>query len=224
MAITRKSVFLVRDELTKALKVLESFGFNASIDGSIKYTDFNISLKVNVVELVKAEDGNSLISEAIDYLNKCSVFGMEKDWLGKEFVLEDQKYKLIGLISNSRKYPILCECNGKRYKLPIASVVTGFNGNPKSEKNLDSAPLFLKQQIGGFELFKKIKFDINNAEHVNSIALTMANYLSPEILTADGERSISAQNKLLKDILDSLAYLSKLTGIKLDPKELNPDY
>lgn len=155
MAITKNSVFLVRDELTKALKVLESFGFNASIDGSIKYTDFNISLKVNVVELVKAEDGNSLISEAIDYLNKCSVFGMEKDWLGKEFVLEDQKYKLIGLISNSRKYPILCECNGKRYKLPIASVVTGFKGNIKPEEKLDSAPLFLKQKIDGFEFFKK---------------------------------------------------------------------
>ena len=108
MAITRKSVFLVRDELTKALKVLESFGFNASIDGS--------------------------------------------------------------------------------------------------------------------EFFKKIKFDIDNAEHVNSIALTIANYLSPEILAADGERSMTEQRKLLKDILDSLAYLSKVTGIKLDPKELNPDY
>jgi hypothetical protein len=224
MAITKNSVILVRDELAKALKVLESFGFNASIDGSIQYSDSSISLKINVVELVKTEDGDSLSPDAINYLNKCSVFGLEKELLGKEFIFNGQKYKLIGLLSNSRKYPILCECNGKCYKLPVASVVAGFNVDSKSEKKLDSAPLFLKKQIGGFELFKKIKFDINNAEHVNSIALTMANYLSPEILTADGERGLIEQRKLLKDVLDSLAYLSKVTGIKLNPKELNLDY
>ena len=58
-----------------------------------------------------------------DYLQYCDQFSLDKSWLCESFTHDDGKrYSLVGLKPSSRKYPVVVERNGKRYKMAHGAV------------------------------------------------------------------------------------------------------
>lgn len=56
----------------------------------------------------------SHVQAANDFANYASMFGLNKETLGRTFSYKDHVTKVIGLMPNRHKYPILCEQAGRK--------------------------------------------------------------------------------------------------------------
>lgn len=57
------------------------------------------------------------------YLQYCDQFNLDASWLCESFTHDDGKrYSVVGLKPSSRKYPVVVERNGKRYKMAHGAV------------------------------------------------------------------------------------------------------
>ena len=105
--------------------VADAFGVHITHGGgSYLATNFRITLQA----ATKGENGEIISREVIDFKELCGLYGLKPEDLGKTFSsYTGEVYKIIGLKSNSRKFPILVEkiSNGKKYKLPETLVVRG---------------------------------------------------------------------------------------------------
>jgi hypothetical protein len=207
--------------------------------GNIRYNDKNVIVTIEFVEQAQTqtpECEKTLSKEECSYIDNCEKYGLKKEWLGKSFTFKGTNYRVIGFAPRSTIYPVLCSnSKGDIHKLSISALLIAFSEkfNSSSDTGQSSgltnilgsgAPLFLVNTINRINLFRKEDVDLSDPEQVISVAKNIANYLSPENLFADGERTRSEAKRLESDVLASLRYLSRVTGQKLDPHELNSDY
>jgi len=111
----------VRDrmsEIEEALEpIAEKHGLTLDQKGRTFYRD---SLPVMFQLLVKQEDedGNALDAKAIEFQKRACLVGLQPSDLHREFQHINDVYRITGLNSRAKKYPILAECvrTGKVYK------------------------------------------------------------------------------------------------------------
>jgi len=112
--------------VTDALKPLEDkFGISFNRKGGA-FSDTSYTMKIEMA--VVAADGTVLSREAENFKKYCMMYNLEAEDLGKTFIADDGYiWKVTGLNSRSRKYPILAERakDGKTFKLGLRMVQKG---------------------------------------------------------------------------------------------------
>jgi hypothetical protein len=79
----------------------------------------------NLNKLLKAEKDAKSKQEREDYKKLAVLFGLEADWLDKEFNFRWQKITIVGLAPNRRKYPVVGrDVSGKTRLYTVDSVVS----------------------------------------------------------------------------------------------------
>ena len=105
-------------EIEKSFNIKISFG-SAKYDcnGGAKYT----------VEVSPVVNGRTISKEAIEFQTYCQLYGLEKSDMGKTFFNNGETFKITGLSSRSRKFPIFAERikDGKEFKFTPESVKIG---------------------------------------------------------------------------------------------------
>ena len=104
---------------------LDSIQEGLQVDlGNARYTSgdiFPITFKFEVS--ATNEDGTVETKEASDFKKLASIYGLSPDDLGREFTTYDGKtFKITGLKTTRRKYPISATMNGKSYKFPAEQI------------------------------------------------------------------------------------------------------
>lgn len=125
----RKIVKELSDEIVEILRKELSEKYELNIErGNCSYQDTNFSLQINVAI---EKDGVVLTREAqafIDFIDMFSNGRLKPSDLNKEFKLSGDTFKIIGLSTKSKKYPIIVEKdNGKQYKYAI-DIIAEFIG------------------------------------------------------------------------------------------------
>lgn len=107
----------LRDELDSALSGLgEKLGVKFRA-GNMTYTDANVTVKLEAC-LINAS-GEIETREAQAWKQFAKYYGVPEDALGKTYVLRGEVFKVTGLATKSRKYPVLVErADGARMKYP----------------------------------------------------------------------------------------------------------
>lgn len=122
---TRKEITELRASLNAALKSVErEYGLNIGI-GTIRFTDSECSFKCTAVSSVPGKQGVSptIVKAEQDWERNAHLFGFKNSWLGKEFVYKGKKAKVLGLMTNRPKYPVLIEQGGKQLLLQVNSLI-----------------------------------------------------------------------------------------------------
>lgn len=120
----------IRHELEQAiLKIGEKHGFTGSI-GAIIYNDigFRCTLTAKANETSTGQSGAEL-----EYAKYATKFKYKKDTFGKEFSMQGQTFRIIGVNPKARTMPILAidVKTGKQYKFsPILADAYDFDKFP----------------------------------------------------------------------------------------------
>ena len=79
---------------------------------------------------VVTEDGEQLGKAAIRFRQLAITYGMKPEWLGATFLSRGKTYKITGLNTRARKYPICADCieNGRSYKFPVRTITDLLGG------------------------------------------------------------------------------------------------
>lgn len=105
-------------------------GITASL-GNARFTPSNVNWKFTLVSPgAGTSDGSTPTGDiyALNFLNKCHLYGMKKDDLNKTILLRGKLNKIVGLNPRSYKYPIICENrNGTRYIYSDTEVLNALN-------------------------------------------------------------------------------------------------
>jgi len=105
----------LRDELQE---VLNDFGKNHSVDvrvGNASFSESNVTFKVEVSEL--SSDGSAITKEVSDFNSLAELYGFSKEDLGKEVVINGERFTISGFKRSSKRYPILLDGHRGRYKM-----------------------------------------------------------------------------------------------------------
>ena len=121
--ITGTDLQNLRKEIDQALEALGKkydIKFRA---GNASYTGTNATFKLEIA--TKGEGGEVITKEAADFKIYAERFGVKPEDLGKEIDLMGRKFKLVGILPKSRKFPFSGKdlVDGKSYKLPENAVV-----------------------------------------------------------------------------------------------------
>ena len=122
----------IKDDLAKDLEMLgDKYGIIIKTKSG-SFSDETFTFKVECAVITK--DGAVMTKEARDFQTHAFLYGLDKDLLWKEFKFRGNSYKITGLRTRARKTPIVCERNGKIYRVP-AEIVTAYFGEkmPKIE-------------------------------------------------------------------------------------------
>ena len=118
----RQQTKKIAEAAEKALAaVAEEFGVQVVGKGGT-FLDGSCILKFEFAEV--SADGVVNNKEADDFKHYAGRYGLEAEDLGAEFTIGVHTYKIVGCKPRSSKYPIICERDGKRYKLPALDVAT----------------------------------------------------------------------------------------------------
>lgn len=125
--ITPTNIKLLRDEIRDTLQALgKQYGVKI-IPGKAKYSATMVTFDLEVA-IVNA-DGSAETRTRTDFKNFAIGYGMQPDWLDKQFVVpfSNKRYQILGLMPQSHKYPVLCKClrTGKEFKLQAYTVIEG---------------------------------------------------------------------------------------------------
>lgn len=138
MAITRidrEALRLLRPQLQAAVKEIEAkTGLKLEFTrGTYGDTFGTFKLEISTV----AKDGTVFSREADDFKQYATLYGLEADDLGKEFIAGGgRKFKISGLAMKSRKRPVLAkDVNGKTFKFD-ARTVKLYLGRPEPKPKL----------------------------------------------------------------------------------------
>lgn len=114
-----------RNDVKEALKaVAEKYGVEIN-PTNIKYDDIDFTLTLEVVRLV---NGTSDADESLwSYYYKA--YGFEREDYGKTVIVDNEEFKISGIDSKSKKYPIILTRvkDNKKYGYSIASVKEALN-------------------------------------------------------------------------------------------------
>lgn len=129
--LDQNDVRAVSKECEDALKAVATrYGLNLKV-GTRRYTDKEVRFRVGLSVAEVSSTGETLTPEAMAFKKNAYAFGLDANMLGKEFKTFMGTYRVIGLKTSSRKYPILARNvrNGKTYKFPV-TVLTGWSATP----------------------------------------------------------------------------------------------
>jgi hypothetical protein len=89
--------------------------------GTLSYNDlyFTVSLKGRFLD---AQGTTEAADKALwDFY--AAKFGLKSEWFGKTITIGTHTYKIVGIAPKARKYPVIGEEHGKKFKLTSAEVV-----------------------------------------------------------------------------------------------------
>ena len=114
----------ISERVMETLRSLEDeLGVTFS-QGNGSYDSATFSMKI--IAAIDSVDGSSRTPEMIAFEQKAMIYGFEPSDLGKPFTHAGDTYKIVGLKSKSRKYPILGEdAQGKTFKFTANLVLDG---------------------------------------------------------------------------------------------------
>lgn len=105
-SITPKTIEKLNAEIVESLQALAD-KYNVFIKtGKSKYDTDNYTVSLEVA--IKSADGEAQISIVSDFKKYRELYGILPD-IGDSFVLEGNRYTVLGLRQSSRKYPIVCQ-------------------------------------------------------------------------------------------------------------------
>lgn len=81
----------------------EHFGVAVKI-GSIRYTDTNASMRLEVSEV--SENGEVQSREVEDFKRFADAYGLSPEWLGEKFTVRGKTFTITGLNTRAKKYKI----------------------------------------------------------------------------------------------------------------------
>jgi hypothetical protein len=113
--LNKKEVVNFRNEAqTELNRVAKKFGLNLQIK-TIRYSDVTLGFKVEGTYIDGPSKNDIRDKELISTFKSCySMFDLKESDLGKT---NNNGYKLIGIDMAKRKYPIIVEKDGRRYKV-----------------------------------------------------------------------------------------------------------
>jgi len=116
----RDRVRLLRQQLEAHLKTLaDNLDLNIQV-GRATFTPNNVTFKM---EIAKINNDGVVVNRAVTDFERCALlYGLKPDDLNRTFVMDGKTYKIVGLKTRRSKYPILCECNGKTFKMSAQMV------------------------------------------------------------------------------------------------------
>jgi hypothetical protein len=113
----RKKVKQIREALNDVdfSEIEKIFGVKVKFNGA-SFSSSNVVFKV---ELSEVTDGEVQTPEVVAFKTNAAFYGLSPEDLGAEFKHGRKKYKIVGLKTRNRKFPIIAEdSNGNRYKMP----------------------------------------------------------------------------------------------------------
>jgi hypothetical protein len=90
-----------------------------------RYTGTQMTFRFILRTKTTDDDGNQITPEATAFKTKAWVYGLKPTDLGKEFISNGKTFKITGLISRRKKYPIQATCveTGRGFKFGASQVV-----------------------------------------------------------------------------------------------------
>lgn len=117
---TRPNIKEMRAEMDSALHDIgQKHGVTFQINGiTFGTSDF----RCRVDAIITGDSGDTVYS--IEFKNKCWKYGFQKEDLGREFRSGDNRFKIVGLKTRNRKYPVIAENlqTGKLHKFTALAV------------------------------------------------------------------------------------------------------
>jgi len=116
MKFTKENCQMLGTEIEQALQQV-AMEHNVVIKrGNGRFTPNNFTLKLEISAI--DETGVTQTRERSDWETSAFLYGLDKDWLDKEFIFNGERYKVAGIKPKSRKYPVLAQhqITGKHYK------------------------------------------------------------------------------------------------------------
>lgn len=120
MSFDRTKIKSLRKEINSALEVVgQKHGLVFNL-GSITFGQNSFGCRL---EVASSENGESVY--AVAFKEKCAKYGLLPSELGKEFWSNGNRFKITGLKTRNRKYPILADRtgDGKGYKFSATQVI-----------------------------------------------------------------------------------------------------
>jgi hypothetical protein len=124
----RSRVREVREQLDTALALLSTqIGLNVSLDGSVRFTDDEMTFKVKVTP--SSTDGKQVPQIEVDFAKYATRYGLSPDDLGRTFTSVGKSFKLVGMKPNATVNKMVGESpTGKRYVFPVSEVKNNLIG------------------------------------------------------------------------------------------------
>jgi hypothetical protein len=126
--ITRSNLKILQGEIEETLTALgEKLGVKFT-PGNAKFSPTSATFKLEVA--IINPDGTAETKVRTDFKRYATVCGMKPEWLDQQITSQGKPYKILGLMPNSHKYPVLVEClrSGRNFKLMADSVIRGMEG------------------------------------------------------------------------------------------------
>lgn len=109
----RDEVRLIREQIQAALNELgEQLDLDLKLGSARFLNTINFKLEVSKID----EDG-TVKTKAVTDFAQAYKFGLDPADLYKEFRMNGKMYKVVGLVPRRHKYPVVCECDGRKYKI-----------------------------------------------------------------------------------------------------------
>lgn len=125
----------LRVAIAEALKSVEdTFKVKVCV-GNASFSSASCNFKIEFAEF--NADGEAETKEIQAFKSLSTLYGFQADDLGKEFVSNGKRFKIVGLAPRKSKYPLLATNlqDGRTYKFPVESVL--FALGRSSTINLD---------------------------------------------------------------------------------------
>ena len=122
----RAAVRALRVAMEAALsKVQTQYGVTIKMGGA-RFDSRTATFKVEVV--TKGKGGEEQTKESIAYEQSAVIYGLDAEWLNKEFKFRGNTFIVRGLNTRAHKMPVIVEqkATGKRFKMPPFTVVMAF--------------------------------------------------------------------------------------------------
>ena len=129
----KNTLSMVRSRFEKLAKEFQEETGIALKMGNIRYDSNSFTTKLQGYTTVVHGDGEVVSPDKIEWDKNCEYFGFSKQDFGRTFKNLNGTYKIVGIKTRNRKYPIICEKNGKnRYKMTVEQVKFQLGNNPSA--------------------------------------------------------------------------------------------
>ena len=121
-SIDRQTAKAISARMGQLVAQLES-EFNVKVKmGGGRFSDTSYTGKVEVS--IVSDGGVVESKERTDYKRACIIFDLKKEWLDKEFISNGKRFKVTGLKTSAKKYPVIGTeiVTGKSYKFPAHTI------------------------------------------------------------------------------------------------------
>lgn len=125
--LNRANLGLLREAINAAIADFgNKFGVKIST-GSASFSPANATMKLEIATI--STDGVVESKERTAFIREARLYGLNPEWIDKEFTMlgSQQVCKVIGLNTRCHKSPVICDSNGKRYKVSASTVKAHFD-------------------------------------------------------------------------------------------------